>query len=42
MEVGQQPVLKVLPGKKHAAMVLQLYWQNNIIYQDLLRFVEVK
>jgi acetyl esterase/lipase len=37
--LGQQPVLKVLPGKKHAPMVLQLYWQNNIIYQKLLPFI---
>lgn len=29
----------VLPGKKHIAMVTQLFWQHNIIYQELLRFV---
>ncbi|SNC76393.1 Acetyl esterase/lipase [Hymenobacter gelipurpurascens] len=39
VSLGQQPVLKVLPGKKHAPMVLQLYWQHNVIYQDLLPFV---
>ncbi|TGD81781.1 alpha/beta hydrolase [Hymenobacter wooponensis] len=37
--LGQQPVFKVLPGKKHVPMVLQLYWQHNIIYQELLQFV---
>ncbi|GAB3019241.1 hypothetical protein GCM10027185_15490 [Spirosoma pulveris] len=30
---------KVLPGKKHVAMVTQLFWQHNLIYQDLLAFV---
>lgn len=30
-----------IPGKKHIPMVLQLYWKNNLIYQDLLRFVGV-
>ncbi|GAB3806904.1 hypothetical protein GCM10028819_43220 [Spirosoma humi] len=30
---------KVLPGKKHIAMVTQLFWQHNVIYQDLLNFV---
>lgn len=30
---------KILPGKKHIAMVTQLFWQHNIIYQELLRFV---
>ena len=33
---------KVLPGKKHIAMVTQLFWQHNIIYQELLRFVGVR
>lgn len=28
-----------IPGKKHIPMVLQLYWQHNLIYRDLLRFV---
>lgn len=30
---------KVLPGKKHIAMVTQLFWQHNIIYEELLNFV---
>ncbi|AII52212.1 alpha/beta hydrolase [Hymenobacter sp. APR13] len=37
--LGQQPQLTVLPGKKHAPMVLQLYFQHNIIYQELLKFI---
>ncbi|WBA40925.1 alpha/beta hydrolase [Hymenobacter canadensis] len=37
--LGQQPELTVLPGKKHAPMVLQLYFQHNIIYQELLKFI---
>ena len=38
--LGQQPGYTVLPGKKHIPMVLQLYWQHNIIYQQLLKLVE--
>lgn len=30
---------KVLPGRKHVAMVTQLFWQHNIIYRELLPFV---
>ncbi|WP_317241007.1 alpha/beta hydrolase [Hymenobacter sp. 5414T-23] len=37
--LGHPAAMKVLPGKKHVPMVLQLYWQHNIIYQDLLQFV---
>ncbi|GAB2962390.1 hypothetical protein GCM10027048_33630 [Hymenobacter coalescens] len=37
--VGAAPAYHVLPGKKHAAMVLQLYWTDNVIYQHLLPFV---
>ncbi|TGE09631.1 alpha/beta hydrolase [Hymenobacter fodinae] len=37
--LGQHPVLQELPGKKHVPMVLQLYWQYNIIYRELLAFV---
>jgi acetyl esterase/lipase len=29
----------VLPGKHHIPMVLQLYWKNNIIYQELRKMV---
>ncbi|UOQ73018.1 alpha/beta hydrolase [Hymenobacter cellulosilyticus] len=38
-ELGREPQFAVLPGKKHVPMVLQLYWQNNVIYQELLKFV---
>ncbi len=37
--LGHKPELTVLPGKKHAPMVLQLYFQHNIIYKELLKFV---
>ncbi|GAA4359063.1 hypothetical protein GCM10023185_25320 [Hymenobacter saemangeumensis] len=37
--VGQDPLYKVLPGKKHIPMVLMLYWKNNIIYQELRKLV---
>ena len=37
--LGHHPGYTVLPGKKHVPMVLQLYWQHNIIYQQLLKFV---
>ncbi|MCX6217004.1 alpha/beta hydrolase [Spirosoma sp.] len=30
---------EVLPGKKHVAMVTQLFWQHNLIYRELLAFV---
>jgi acetyl esterase/lipase len=33
--VGQEPLYQVLPGKHHVAMVLQLYWKNNVIYREL-------
>lgn len=38
-ELGIKHEFKVLPGKKHVAMVTQLFWQNNVIYRDLLKFV---
>ncbi|MBT9392010.1 alpha/beta hydrolase [Hymenobacter sp. NST-14] len=38
--LGHAPRYQVLPGKKHAPMVLQLYWPRNIIYQQLLPFVK--
>ncbi|OWP61491.1 alpha/beta hydrolase [Hymenobacter amundsenii] len=38
-KLGHTPYYQVLPGKKHIPMVLQLYWQHNIIYQKLLPFV---
>ncbi|RSK50832.1 alpha/beta fold hydrolase [Hymenobacter rigui] len=37
--LGHSPRYTVLPGKTHIPMVLQLYWQHNIIYQQLLPFV---
>ncbi|SDY17309.1 alpha/beta hydrolase [Hymenobacter psychrophilus] len=39
VDLGHAPYYQVLPGKKHIPMVLQLYWQHNIIYQKLLPFV---
>lgn len=36
---GQAPQYTVIPGRHHIPMVLQLYWQHNIIYQQLLKFV---
>ena len=30
---------QILPRKKHVGMVTQLFWKNNIIYRDLLKFV---
>ncbi|SHI36682.1 Acetyl esterase/lipase [Hymenobacter daecheongensis DSM 21074] len=38
-ELGHAPHFTVLPGKKHVPMVLQLYWQHNIIYRELLKMV---
>ncbi|AHJ99597.1 alpha/beta hydrolase [Hymenobacter swuensis] len=37
--LGHAPRYTVLPGKKHIPMVLQLYWQRNIVYQQLLSLV---
>lgn len=37
--LGHPPQFTVLPGKKHAPMVLQLYWKDNVIYQELLKMV---
>ncbi len=41
-EAGVNNELTTLPGKKHIAMVTQLFWKNNIIYRDLLKFVGIK
>lgn len=38
-EVGVTHQFAVLPGKKHVGMVTQLFWKNNVIYRDLLKFV---
>jgi acetyl esterase/lipase len=37
--LGVSPTYQVLPGKKHVPMVLQLYWQHNVIYKELLKLV---
>lgn len=42
LNLGHTPYYQVQPGKKHIPMVLQLYWQRNIIYQQLLPFVGAK
>jgi acetyl esterase/lipase len=38
--LGRAPQFMVLPGKKHIPMVLQLYWKDNVIYQELLKMVK--
>jgi acetyl esterase/lipase len=38
--LGHPPKFTVLPGKKHAPMVLQLYWKDNVIYRELLKMVK--
>lgn len=37
--VGHPTAYTVLPGKHHVPMVLQLYWQHNVIYKALLEMV---
>ncbi|WP_133271370.1 alpha/beta hydrolase [Hymenobacter radiodurans] len=39
VELGVRPQFTVLPDKKHIPMVLQLYWQHNVIYRQLLPFI---
>ncbi len=41
-ELGVTHEFTVLAGKKHIGMVTQLFWKNNIIYRDLLKFVGAK
>jgi acetyl esterase/lipase len=36
---GQPAPYTISPGRHHIPMVLQLYWQHNIIYQGLLKLV---
>ena len=36
---GQARAYTIIPGRHHIPMVLQLYWQHNIIYQGLLKLV---
>ncbi|MBD2757563.1 alpha/beta hydrolase [Spirosoma validum] len=38
-DLGVKHEFTILPGKKHVGMVTQLFWEHNIIYRDLLRFV---
>ncbi|QDK83843.1 alpha/beta hydrolase [Spirosoma sp. KCTC 42546] len=38
-EFGIKHEFATLPGKKHIPMATQLFWKNNIIYRDLLKFV---
>lgn len=40
-ELGVNHDFTTLPGKKHVGMATQLFWKNNIIYRDLLKFVGV-
>ena len=37
--IGQPAPYTVIAGRHHISMVLQLYWQHNIIYQGLLKMV---
>ena len=37
--IGQPAPYTVIAGRHHIPMVLQLYWQNNIIYKGLLKLV---
>ncbi len=36
---GQAPPYTIIPGRHHIPMVLQLYWQHNIIYKGVLKLV---
>ncbi|MVM31395.1 alpha/beta fold hydrolase [Spirosoma sp. HMF4905] len=40
--LGIKHEFTVLSGKEHIPMVTQLFWKNNIIYRDLLKFVGAK
>jgi acetyl esterase/lipase len=37
--IGQPAPYTIIPGRHHVAMVLKLYWQNNIIYDGVLKLV---
>jgi acetyl esterase/lipase len=39
-ETEQEPKFLLIPKKKHVAMVTQLFWKHNIIYQELLKLVK--
>ncbi len=36
-QLGEEPKFTIVPGKKHVAMVTQLFWNNNQIYKELHR-----
>ena len=38
--LGINHKFQLLPGKKHVGMVTQLFWKHNLIYRDLLKFVD--
>ncbi|GAB3942824.1 hypothetical protein GCM10028805_08040 [Spirosoma harenae] len=40
-QFGVKHEYTLLPDKKHVGMVTQLFWKNNRIYQDLVKFVGV-
>jgi acetyl esterase/lipase len=37
--IGQPAPYTIIPGRHHVPMVLTLYWQNNIIYDGVLKMV---
>ncbi|MDO7845110.1 alpha/beta hydrolase [Hymenobacter sp. M29] len=37
--IGQPAPYNIIPGRHHIPMVLQLYWQHNVIYQGVLKMV---
>lgn len=39
-QLGQEPKYTVLPGKKHVGMVTQLFWQHNLLYDELKRLAQ--
>jgi acetyl esterase/lipase len=39
-QLGEEPKFTIVPGKKHVAMVTQLFWSNNQIYKELHRLVD--
>ena len=41
-DLGVRHEFTVLPGKKHIAMVTQLFWKNNVIYQGIRKFVNIQ
>ncbi|WP_020599500.1 alpha/beta hydrolase [Spirosoma panaciterrae] len=41
-ELGVTHEFTRMPNKKHVGMVTQLFWKNNVIYRDLLAFVNAR